>query len=117
MQIILSKNGLGYKFPHIPLVTLILKTHFDIFTCDDSFNRVHIHGDQIGQILPFGHEFTLDNLGTENYKSCTDFFSTFFHVKSSVLILTKTGWATFWSIYFANSSGSHLITYPDEIFS
>jgi hypothetical protein len=42
--------------------------------------------------------------------------ATFFHGKCYELILKKMDWATFWAIYFTNSSGhsarGHLSTYP-----
>jgi hypothetical protein len=33
------------------------------------------------------------------------FWTNLFHGKSYALLLTQTGWATFWAIFFQNSSG------------
>jgi hypothetical protein len=41
----------------------------------------------------------------ENDRSRANFLATFFHGKSHVLILAKIGLATFWAIFFTNSSG------------
>jgi hypothetical protein len=40
----------------------------------------------------------------ENYIRSTYFGATFFNGKSYVLISTKKVWATFWAIFFTNSS-------------
>jgi hypothetical protein len=53
-----------------------------------------IQGDQIGRLFALGSFF-------ENYKSSPNFLG-----KRYALILTKKiGWATFWPIFYANSSG------------
>jgi hypothetical protein len=46
----------------------------------------------------FGHFF-------ENYGSSPNLWATLSHGKSSVLILAKFVWATFWASFFTNSSG------------
>jgi hypothetical protein len=43
----------------------------------------------------------------ESYRSSPDFWATFSHWESYVLILTKMGLATFWAIFYLQS---HLVT-------
>jgi hypothetical protein len=50
----------------------------------------------------------------ENCRSSTHFWTTLFHGKRYTLIWTKMGWATFWAIFFANSSG-HPGRYPEMV--
>jgi hypothetical protein len=42
----------------------------------------------------------------ENYRSSQSIFATFFHdVSCSQMLTKKLRWATFWAIFFTNSSG------------
>jgi hypothetical protein len=38
-------------------------------------------------------------LWLKKFRSSPNFWATFFHGKSNVLLLTKMGWATFWAIF------------------
>jgi hypothetical protein len=58
-----------------------------------------------GEFLPVGWLFSLGSF-LEKFKSDSIYLATFFHGTSSVLILKKMGWATFWAIFPL----SHLVT-------
>jgi hypothetical protein len=45
---------------------------------------------------------------SKKYKSSQKILVTFFDCKSSVLILTKMGWATYWAIFLQQQT--HLVT-------
>jgi hypothetical protein len=60
---------------------------------------------RLGEFSPIGQLLTLGRF-FENYRISTNYWATYFHGKSYVLILDKkTEWATFWVIF----SQTHLV--------
>jgi hypothetical protein len=75
--------------------TLHIGHFFNILTFDNRVNR-------LGDFLPIGRLFILGSF-LENYESSQNLWALSPHL---LLILTKTVWATFWTIF----SRTHLVT-------